>query len=148
MQISDILTMERTLCDVASPNKQAALTVLAELISRADPCLTPTEVLNSFWHRESQGSTGFGKGVALPHGRLPQCSTGLGAFIRLTTAVDCNALDGLPVQLLFAVLMPDTAARDHLDILAKLAEKFSNANMLRQLQSEPSSDKIYHILIS
>ena len=148
MRISDILTLERTLCNVDSPNKQAALIALAELISSADTRLTPTAVLNSFWHRESQGSTGFGKGVALPHGRLPQCSSGLGAFIRLTTAVDYNALDGLPVQLLFAVLMPDTAARDHLDILAKLAEKFSDASVLRQLQSEPSSDKIYHILIS
>ena len=148
MRISDILTLERTLCNVDSPDKQAALTVLAGLISSADPRLTPAEVLNSFWRRESQGSTGFGKGVALPHGRLTQCSTGLGAFIRLTTAVNYNALDGLPVQLLFAVLMPDTAARDHLDILAKLAEKFSDVNVLRQLQSEPSSDKIYHILIS
>ena len=148
MQITDILAPDRTLCEVVASSKQAALAELARLLAKAEPSLTYAEVLQSLLRREKQGSTGFGKGWALPHGRLPQCPRTLGAFIRLSAAVDYEALDGQPVRLLFALLVPEQSTGEHLQILARLAETFSDEKTLRQLQSEPSSAKIYQILTS
>ena len=140
MQISDILTPERIQCDASSNSKKASLEILADLIASADPGLTKTEVFNSLLNRERLGSTGLGKGVALPHGRLKHCKKALGAFIRLATSVDYD------VNLLFALLVPEESTQEHLDLLARLAEKFSDKNMLVQLKTEQSRDQVFALL--
>ena len=148
MQIADILTPERTQCDVNSASKKASLEKLANLIAGAESSLTQAEVFNSLLNRERLGSTGLGKGVALPHGRLKTCSRALGAFIRLSAAVDYDAVDDEPVTLLFALLVPEDSTQEHLDLLARLAEKFSDEDVLGKLKTEPSRDKVFNLLIS
>lgn len=146
MQISDILVPERIQCDVNANSKKASLEILANLIAGSDPALTKVEVFNSLLNRERLGSTGLGKGVALPHGRLKHCTRAQGAFIRLATAVDYDAIDGEPVTLLFALLVPEESTQEHLDLLARLAEKFSDGHMLDQLKSEQSPDNVFALL--
>ena len=148
MQIADILTLERTQCDVNTASKKASLESLANLIAGAEVSLTKAEVFNSLLNRERLGSTGLGKGVALPHGRLKHCGRALGAFIRLSTAVDYDAIDGEPVKLLFALLVPEDSTQEHLDLLARLAEKFSDDDVLEKLKTEPARDKVFNLLIS
>ena len=148
MQIADILTPERTQCDVNTASKKASLESLANLIAGAEVSLTKAEVFNSLLNRERLGSTGLGKGVALPHGRLKHCGRALGAFIRLSTAVDYDAIDGEPVKLLFALLVPEDSTQEHLDLLARLAEKFSDDDVLEKLKTEPARDKVFNLLIS
>ena len=146
LKISDILVPQRTLCDVQASSKKAALELIADLISDADPGLTKMEVFNSLVNRERLGSTGLGRGIALPHGRLKHCGQALGAFMRLATPVDYDAIDGNPVSLLFALLVPEDSTQEHLDLLARLAEKFSDKAVLEQLETETSAEKIYTIL--
>ena len=146
MQISDILIPERIQCGASSNSKKASLEILADLIAGADPGLTKTEVFNSLLNRERLGSTGLGKGVALPHGRLKHCKKALGAFIRLATPIDYDAIDGKPVHLLFALLVPEESTQEHLDLLAKLAEKFSDEDMLAQLKGEQSQEQVFTLL--
>lgn len=147
MQISDILRPERTVCNVDAASKKASLETLSDLIASADTSLTKTEVFNSLLNRERLGSTGLGKGFALPHGRLKHCEQTLGAFIKLESGIDYDAMDGKPVQLLFALLVPEDSNQEHLDLLAALAEKFSQESILEQLKNECSSEKAFNILI-
>jgi len=146
MQISDILVPERVQCDVSSSSKKASLEILADLIAGSDSGLTKLEVFNSLLNRERLGSTGLGKGVALPHGRLKHCQKALGAFIRLNTAIDYDAIDGEPVNLLFALLVPEESTQEHLDLLARLAEKFSDKDVLEKLKNEQSPDNVFALL--
>ena len=148
MLISDILKPERVLSDVNSGSKKAALEILAGLIADADPGLTQTDVFGSLLVREKLGSTGLGKGIALPHGRLKHGSGTFGAFIRLQTAVDYDAADNIPVDLLFALVVPEESTQEHLDILAKLAELFSVEENLEKIRSGNSSAAIYDILVT
>lgn len=147
MQISDILTPERTLCDVSTGSKKAALEIMASLIASADSSLTQTEVFNSLINRERLGSTGLGNGIALPHGRLKYGNKTLGAFVRLESGIDYDAIDQKPVDLLFALLVPEESTQEHLDMLAKLAEMFRNDEILKKLRSEPSRDNIFELLV-
>lgn len=146
MQISDILSSERIKCDVRTTSKKASLEILADLIASGDPELTKSEVFNSLLNRERLGSTGLGNGVALPHGRLKHCNKTLGAFVRLETAVEYDAIDDNPVDLLFALLVPEDSTQEHLDLLAKLAEKFSNDGVLEQLKTANNADRTFEIL--
>ena len=148
MLISDILDPERVRCDVNSGSKKATLEILAGLIAGANPSLTQADVFGSLLAREKLGSTGLGNGIALPHGRLKHGSGTFGAFIRLQTPVDYDAADNIPVDLLFALVVPEESTQEHLDILAKLAELFSNEENLEKFRSGISSTAIYDILVS
>lgn len=148
MLISDIIKPERVLCDVQAGSKKAALELLAGLIAQASPGLTQAEVFASLLAREKLGSTGLGKGIALPHGRLKQGNQTLGAFVRLQSPVDYDAADKAPVDLLFALVVPEESTQEHLDMLAKLAELFSNNNNLVIIRAADSSNAIFDILVS
>lgn len=146
MQISDILSENRVRCDVNASSKKAALEVLAELISSGHASLIQTEVFESLLARERLGSTGLGHGIALPHGRLKHSDKTLGAFIRLAQGIDYDSIDRQPVDLLFALLVPEESTQEHLDILSKLAEMFSSDDFLKQLRTETSNGSIFTLL--
>ena len=146
MQISQILAPDRVLSNVPDQSKKAALETLATLIAGADPGLTQAEVFNSLITRERLGSTGLGEGVALPHGRLKNGEHTLGAFIRLGSAIDFDAVDHKPVDLLFALLVPEESTDEHLQILAQLAELFSKPEVLERLRTEQTTEGIFSVL--
>lgn len=148
MLISDILKPETVQCDIDTGSKKAALEILAGLIADTDPGLTQTEVFGCLLAREKLGSTGLGKGIALPHGRLKHVNRTLGAFVRLKSAIDYDSMDKIPVDLLFALVVPEKSTQEHLDILAQLAEKFSDAKTLKKIRARRSSADIYHVLVS
>jgi len=148
MQIADILSPERTLCGVKTGSKKAALEILSSLIASADSSLTQAEVFDSLLARERLGSTGLGMGIALPHGRLKLVNKTLGAFVKLQSGIDYDAIDQKPVDLLFALLVPEESTQEHLDILAKLAEMFSNEKVLAQLRQESSRDSVFNLITS
>jgi PTS system nitrogen regulatory IIA component len=146
MQISQILAPDRVLSNVPDHSKKAALETLAALIADADAGLTQAEVFNSLITRERLGSTGLGEGVALPHGRLKNGEHTLGAFIRLESAIDYDAVDHKPVDLLFALLVPEESTDEHLQILSRLAELFSNPEVLDRLRTAPTPEGIFSVL--
>jgi len=148
MRISEILVPKRTLCDVSTGSKKAALEIVSNLIASADSSLIQTEVFSSLISREKLGSTGLGNGIALPHGRLKYCQNTLGAFVRLQTGVDYDAIDQKPVDLLFALLVPKKSTQEHLNILANLAKMFSNNESVEELRRVQSRDEVFSLLVS
>ncbi|MEX2524523.1 MAG: PTS IIA-like nitrogen regulatory protein PtsN [Gammaproteobacteria bacterium] len=146
MQISEILSPDRVRCDIDNQSKKAALETLSSLIADADSGISQGEVFDSLIARERLGSTGLGEGIALPHGRLKNADHALGAFIRLRSAIDYDAVDQKPVDLLFALLVPEESTEEHLQILSKLAELFSKPEMLGKLRSEGDTAGIFSLL--
>ena len=146
MQISDILTSDRVLCNVNVSSKKAALEALSGLIADASSGLTGQEVFNSLLSRERLGGTGLGNGIALPHGRLKNGLLTIAAFIKLRQGVDYDAADNQPVDLIFALLVPEHSTEEHLQVLAQLAEMFNEPEFLIRLRREESNEAIYNLL--
>lgn len=146
MEISDILARERVLCNIDLSSKKAALEALSGLIAGADNGVTEQDVFNSLLSRERLGGTGLGNGIALPHGRLKNSFSTTAAFIKLKRGVDYDASDRQPVDLIFALLVPEDSTEEHLRILAQLAEMFDKADFLARLRRGKSSDAIYELL--
>ncbi len=90
-------------------------------------------VFESLFARERLGSTGLGQGVAIPHGRIKGLKDALGAFVRLSQPVPFDAPDGKPVNLVFALLVPEHATEKHLEILSELAQMFSDRELREAL---------------
>ena len=104
-------------------------------------------VFDSLFARERLGSTGLGHGIALPHGRIKGLKDALGAFLRLSAPVPFDAPDGKPVNLVFALLVPEQATEKHLQILSELAQMFSDRG-LRESMSAAADPASLHQLIS
>lgn len=146
MQIAEILNPERIAVSNGITSKKGVLEELARLIALDTPDLTQTEVFDSLCARERLGSTGLGHGVAIPHGRLKGGKHTLGAFIQLNDGVDYDAVDQQPVDLLFALLVPEESTDEHLQILARLAEMFSDTDLVNKLRYARSSERLYELL--
>ncbi|MDJ0780284.1 MAG: PTS IIA-like nitrogen regulatory protein PtsN [Gammaproteobacteria bacterium] len=146
MNISDFLSPECVLSGVECHSKKDALDTLAKTIANSDSATSQNEVFDCLLARERLGSTGLGNGIAIPHGRLKLGKKTLAAFIQLETAIDYDASDKLPVDLLFALIVPEESTDEHLQILAKLAEMFSQQAIVTKLRTANSAEDLYSIL--
>jgi nitrogen PTS system EIIA component len=147
MRISELLTPDRVACRQSSASKKRSLETLGKLLADALPEFTSGEIFNSLIGRERLGSTGLGKGVALPHGRLQGLKQPIAAAMTLSDGVDFDAIDGQPVDLLFALLVPEESTDEHLQILARLAEMFISSEFCNKLRNCDSSDQCYKLII-
>ncbi len=126
MNITELLNQERVSCCPQVGSKKRLLEHISELLARNVPQLSRNEIFDSLINREKLGSTGLGKGVAIPHGRLTALERPLSAFIRLDKPIEFDAADGQPVDLVFALIVPENSTEEHLQILAGIAALFSN----------------------
>lgn len=97
--------------------------------------MTEDEIFESLIERERLGSTGLGHGVAIPHARLKGREEAIGAFLKLDTGIDFDAIDQQPVDLVFALLVPEHYTDEHLHILANLAEIFGDEPFCEKLRN-------------
>ncbi len=148
MNISDLLTPERVVCNEAIASKKRALERLGELIAGHQSGLSAGTIFDTLIGRERLGSTGLGHGVALPHGRLKGDGKAIGAFMKLKQGVNFDAIDDKPVDLLFALLVPEHFTDEHLKILARLAEMFSDETFCQQLRSADSDQALFERLVT
>ena len=147
MKIADILSPERIAVGAKISSKKAVLEELARLVALANSRLTAAAVFDSLLARERLGSTALGSGIAIPHGRLSFQDHTVGAFLRIDKGVDYDAVDNNPVDLFFALSVPDSATEEHLQLLATLARAFSDETLLKNLRSAGSVAAIYDLLI-
>lgn len=148
MQLSDIITPERIATQVQASSKKRVLETISNLIAaHSDTALDAGEIFDSLIARERLGTTAIDHGVALPHGRVKNSTETLGAFVQLSEGVDCDALDREDVRLMFALLVPEESTEEHLQLLARLAAMFSDAELREQLRTAPDSQALYDLLI-
>ena len=96
--------------------------------------------------REALGSTGFGHGVAIPHARLPGLHRPVAAFLRLDAPVDFDAADGIPVDIVFGLLSPETSGAAHLRALAAMSRMMRDERMREMLVQAPGAEALYGLL--
>ena len=146
MLISDLLSAERIRCDVQSSSKKLLLELISEELARNSDEFSKREIFESLCARERLGSTGLGKGVAIPHGRVKGSRHVQASFIRLRKPLPFDAADGEPVDLLFCLAVPEDCGEDHLKLLAQVAELFSDPQLLRELREAESPGRLLQLL--
>jgi len=146
MLISDLLSPEKIHCDIHLSSKKRLLELISEELARNSEDLSQREIFESLCARERLGSTGLGKGVAIPHGRVKGTQHVEASFIRLRKPLPFDAVDGEPVDLLFALAVPQDCSEDHLKLLAQVAELFSDPDLLEELRKAESSGRMLKLL--
>ncbi len=125
--ISKILTSECVLLDAESTSKKRVFERVGILFENTQN-IARSQVFDSLFAREKLGSTGLGQGVAIPHGRVKGLKDAVAAFVKMQTPIPFDAPDGLPVNFIFVLLVPERATDLHLQILGELAQMFSEQN--------------------
>lgn len=146
MKLAEILTPGRIRMDSGATSKKRVLESASELLAASDDSLSPRAVFDCLLAREKLGSTGLGHGVAIPHGRLAGLDKTIGVFIKVPTGIDFDAPDKEPVDLIFALLVPEESTEEHLDVLSKIAKAFDSAQFRKALRDEASSEKAHELI--
>ena len=126
---------------VPAHSRKRALDIAADLLAEQHPGVAARLLFDALMERERLGSTGIGEGVAIPHCRLP-CPGMMAAFFSLAEAVDYNAPDGQPVDLIFVLVVPPEEASAHLEALSMLATVFKDPATRVRLRQAASSRQL------
>jgi len=146
MNIAELISPERVLRCAEISSKKRVLEHVSELLATGTARLGWNEIFDSLVSREKLGSTGLGRGVALPHGRIASLDKPVCAFLKLDAAVDFDAADGQPVDLVFALLVPEDSTEEHLQVLSLVAELFSNPGFCSSIRACETDTCLYELL--
>jgi nitrogen PTS system EIIA component len=141
MEIRDFLSRDNALINVRAPDKSR---LLQDLAARAATALNLDANLVSIalLKREALGSTGTGDGVAIPHARIPDLRKPFGMLVRLRHAIDFEAIDGKPVDVVFLLLLPQSQG-DPLNALASVARKLRDPESVRRIRNAADETELY-----
>ncbi len=145
MFLTSLLDRRAINASVSVNSKRQALQVVADIAAR-QLGLDASDIHQALTERERLGSTGVGMGVAVPHAALPGLDRMYGVFIRLEEPIDYEAIDDMPVDLIFALLAPENAGTEHLRALAKVSRVLRQKDLREQLRAIENSDAIYALL--
>jgi PTS system nitrogen regulatory IIA component len=152
MRLIELLTQERVALrhnedGPRSIDKAGVIQLLAQMLA-AGSRLQTSEVERVLVEREQLQSTGIGEGVAIPHGALPQLQTQYASLLIVPEGVDFAAIDGLRVNILFAVIGPKRATGEHLKTLARVSRLLRNKAFRDRLVAATDAREAYDLIMA
>ena len=146
MHLSEFLDFDAIKPSLSGGNKRALLQQLSQFAAgRLES--NAAEILSSITERERLGSTGFGQGVAIPHGKIEGLNRIYCLFARLSEPVDYKSIDGQKVDLVFLLLSPPDAGAEHLKALAAISRVTRHAPTLEKMRGARSRDALAAVLL-
>ncbi|KAB2942531.1 MAG: PTS sugar transporter subunit IIA [Hyphomicrobium sp.] len=136
MDLCDLLASDGIIASLKATSKKHALQELAT-IAASRTGLDQREIFNTLLQRERLGSTGLGRGIAIPHVKLAGMRNILCLFARLDEPIDYESNDNEPVDLLFLLLAPEHASGDHLKALASISRVVREPSVMDALRNAP-----------
>lgn len=146
MKLMDILPSNHISIGVTEGSKKRVLEYLAHFLSDRLPGANEATIYQGFLERERLGSTGIGSGIAIPHTRLPGCKKITGVFLQLATPIDYDAVDQEPIDLVFALVVPDEENAEHLQVLSLIASCLQEEKTRTKLRQAHTADAVEQIL--
>ncbi len=147
MLIQDFLSRDCTHGAVPCSSKKRAIELISELAARRLG-LDEQDLFERLLAREKMGSTGIGGAIAIPHGRVPDGHPLTAVFLTLEQPIAFDAIDNQPVDILFALLVPESECKIHLKTLSLIASKLNDKTFCRQLRQAADDDALYQLMIT
>ena len=146
MEIKDILHPDCTLCAVQGTSKKRVLELISDIANKHITDIDQATILASLMNREKMGSTGIGNGIALPHGRLKNLKKVFAVVMTNQSPIEYDAIDKLPVDIFFAILVPEDQAAEHLGTLSAIAAKLTNKDTLKRMREAKTDSELFEVI--
>jgi PTS system nitrogen regulatory IIA component len=145
MEIADFLSPADAVVNANAPDKTR---LLGDLCRRAAATLKldPGRITTDILKREDLGSTGMGGGIAIPHARIADLKKPFGVLATLRSPIDFDAIDREPVDIVFLLLLPTKAAGEQLNVLALVARKLRDADIVRDARRAPDAAALFAVI--
>ena len=145
MQLSDIIHSNAVIANLKATSKKKALQELADFAANAVK-IDAKIIFETLMQRERLGSTGLGRGIAIPHGKFAAIDKVHGVFARLAQPIDFESSDDEPVDLIFLLMAPESAGADHLKALARISRMLRDKTLVEKLRGTEDAGGLYSIL--
>lgn len=145
MDLGDLITPQSIVPRLTANSKKQALQELSAQAAEVTG-QDARKIFDILLQRERLGSTGVGRGIAIPHGKLPELDKIICVFARLDTPIDFDALDDAPVDLVFLLLAPEHAGADHLKALARISRLLRETTAIEKLRGAADTAALYSVL--
>lgn len=147
MEIKDILIPDGTRCAVQGTSKKRILETISQIATPFVPDTEQIDILSSLLCREKMGSTGIGGGIAIPHGRIGGLDRVVAILVTTSQGIPFDAIDNKPVDIFFAILVPEDQAQGHLQTLATIAGKLNDKDTVKAIRSAQNSHQLYEAIL-
>ena len=148
MKFSDFICGNSITACVESEMKEAVISEIVKNLADAGgiPTESVDEIVAAIMKREELGSTGIGRGIAVPHTKHASVSKPVGTVAVSKEGVDFDSLDGEKVQLLFLLVSPPDQPKDHLRALENISRQLEEDTFRRFLKQSKTADDIRQLL--
>jgi PTS system nitrogen regulatory IIA component len=146
MRITEFLKEESVVPVLVGPGKEGVLRELSVALNKSLPAVPVERLFAVLTEREKAASTAMEKGVAIPHGRLPEISTLVACFGVSHGGINFDARDGRPSNFFFALVAPENSAGVHLKALAKISRLFRSDELREAILASSSASEIYALI--
>ncbi|MGI9225139.1 MAG: PTS sugar transporter subunit IIA [Woeseiaceae bacterium] len=147
MLLEEIINPDAVLCNAHARSKKHCLEILSELLVRSNPDISADEIFENLIERERLGCTSLDMGVAFPHCRIEGLDNSVAALIRLSEAVDFDAADGEPVDLVFGLMVPLELEDSHHADIRMIAGLLNDTGLRGRLRDASTSSDLYESLL-
>lgn len=146
MDLGDLISTDSVVARLPAKSKKQVLQALSAHAAGLTG-LPERDIFDTLLQREKLGSTGVGRGVAIPHGKLAGLPQILGVFARLEQPVEFESVDREPVDLVFLLLAPEGAGADHLKALSRIARVLRDPSIVARLRATDDPGTLYALLL-
>ncbi|PHS24366.1 MAG: PTS sugar transporter subunit IIA [Methylophaga sp.] len=134
--------------DSSATSKKRVIEKISHQLAANTGLISADAVFDALFDRERLGSTGLGKGVAIPHARVPRITHTIAAMLTLNQPVDFDAEDKEDVDIIFALLVPEDDGGDHLEHLASLVTTFREPKICQKIREIDDANKMFDLLLA
>jgi nitrogen PTS system EIIA component len=145
MDMVDLLVQNGVVANLKAGSKKQALQELSQQAA-ALTGLHERVIFDVLLQREKLGTTGIGRGIAIPHGKMQELEQLHGIFARLPKPIDFDAIDEQPVDLIFLLLAPESAGADHLKALARISRLLRDDAVCAKLRGADDPEALFALL--
>lgn len=148
MKITELLSPENIRQGVSFSSKKRLFESIAHFVEEQIFAEQGEQAcFECLFEREKLGNSGLGNGIAMPKAKIPVTVSdkAIAVFMQLDNPIDYDAFDGKPVDLIFALLIPENQCETYIPVLASLIEKLTDKNVLKQLRSAKNADEIWQV---
>lgn len=143
-----LINADNISCHNDATSKKRVIENLSHLLAANTEAATADTIFQALLERERLGSTGLGKGVAVPHARIPGITHTIAAMMTLDTPVIYESLDNKPVDIIFGLLVPEDGNDQHLQQLARLVSLFRKEETCTKIRQATDAEQIFEILLA
>lgn len=129
-------------------SKKRVIENLSRMLAANTSAATAEKIFQVLLERERLGSTGLGKGVAIPHARVPDLTHTVAAMLTLETPIEFESADNKPIDIAFGLLVPEDDTEHHLQHLSRLVTLFRDEEICSRIRQASSAEAIFELLLS